>query len=204
MNGKLMIGGIVGAALAMGAGLWYSQTYAYYERVDGLTEVAAFGDSFPVSNFRGIDAVTSPLKGRACFTVDWDYAENETFRAIAEPLVAPGWFDCFDAEAIDKDIKSGAARALLVDKNDPLGFSRFVAQYPDGRAYMWRQMNECGKAQFEGTDMPAGCEDEEVSSQGAVDLPEPAPELAAVKRVGVASGGIGPMEVSGSIGLPSL
>ncbi|PLS22223.1 DUF6446 family protein [Neptunicoccus cionae] len=168
MNGKLMVAGIVGVALAMGAGLWYSQTYAYYERVDGLEEVTAYGDAFPVSDYRGITADTSPLKLRACFTVDWDYVPTDTYKDVATPLQAPGWFDCFDAQSLTEDIASGAAVVLQAERNQPFGFSRFIAQYPDGRAFMWRQMNECGLAQFEGEDLPESCTEEEAAATAPV------------------------------------
>lgn len=186
MNGKLMVGGIVAVALAAGVGLWYSQTYAYYERQDGLEEVVAYGDAFPVTNYRGIDANTSPLKLRACFTVDWDYSPSDEFKAEAEPLTAPSWFECFDAETITKDIEAGNAIAILAEKNQPFGFSRFIAQYPAGNAYMWRQMNACGKAQFNGEDLPEGC-GQEVASL------EVTPQ---VKMPGVETSGIGPVGVT--------
>ncbi len=190
MNGKLMVSGIVAVALAAGAGLWYSQTYAYYERQDGLEQVFAYGDAFPVTDYRGIDADTSPLKLRACFTVDWDYFPSEEFKDVAEPLTAPSWFDCFDAEVIAKDIAAGNAIAILAEKNQPFGFSRFIAQYPDGNAYMWRQINACGKAQFDGDDLPEGC-GQEVASLEVV--PEPTPR---VKTPAAVSGGIGPVDVT--------
>ena len=183
MNGKLMVGGIVAIALAAGAGLWYSQTYAYYERVDGLNEIIAFGDPFPVKNYRGIDADTSPLKLRACFDVDWDYAPSETHKEEAEPLTAPRWFGCFDAETLAKDIAADKAVALLVEENVPFGFSRYVAQYPDGRAFMWRQINACGRAQFDGEDLPEGCVE--------VAMVEPA-----VKTPGAVTGGTGPVDLA--------
>jgi hypothetical protein len=189
MNGKMMVGGIVAAALVAGAGLWYSQTYAYYERQDGLNEVVAFGDAFPAKNYRGIDAETSPLKLRACFTVDWDYAPSQTYKAVAEPLTAPSWFGCFDAEAISNDIQADKATVILAEKNEPFGFSRYIAQYPDGNAFMWRQINECGKAQFDGNDLPEGC-GEQVAAVVATEEPTPA-----VKTPGVATGGIGPVDV---------
>lgn len=190
MNGKLMVGGIVAVALAAGAGLWYSQTYAYYERQDGLNEVFAYGDAFPVTNYRGIDANTSPLKLRACFTVDWDYFPSDEFRDVAEPLTAPSWFDCFDAEAISKDIEAGNAVAILAEKNVPFGFSRFIAQYPDGNAYMWRQINACGQAQFDGEDLPEDC-----GQEVAMVVPEPT-VAPAVKTPEAATGGIGPVDVT--------
>ena len=131
----------------------------------------AYGDAFPVTNYRGIDADTSPLKLRACFTVDWDYFPSDEFKDVAEPLTAPSWFDCFDAEAIAKDIAAGDATAILAEENVPFGFSRFIAQYPDGNAYMWRQINECGEAQFDGDDLPQECVE-----QVTMNVPEPTQE----------------------------
>jgi len=129
----------------------------YYDRVDGLTEVSAYGDAFPVSDYQGIDAETSPLKLRACFTVDWDYYPSDEYKLAAEPLVAPDWFSCFDAEQITLDILNDKAIAILAAENEIYGFSRYIAQYEDGRAFMWRQINECGEASFAGDDLPEGC-----------------------------------------------
>lgn len=157
MKGKILIKGLLAFCVIFGSGLWYFQTQAYYETVSGLTEVTAYGDPFPVSDYKGIDADTSPLKLRACFTVDWDYWPSDEFMLIAEPTKPPSWFDCFDAEQITVDILNGKATAILAADNEIYGFSRFIAQYEDGRAYMWRQFNECGKAVFEGKDMPADC-----------------------------------------------
>lgn len=157
MNGKYLMSALIGFALIFGAALWYFQTRAYYHEVTGVSEVTAYGDAFPVSDYRGIDADTSPLKLRACFTVDWDYWPSEEFRDVAEPLTAPDWFDCFDASQIAGDIESGAATAILAEDNVPYGFSRFIAQYEDGRAFMWRQINACGEASFAGDPLPDGC-----------------------------------------------
>lgn len=157
MNGKIVSGGLVGFTLIFGAALWWSQTRAYYYEVNDLTEITAYGDAFPVSDYRGIDADTSPLKMRACFTVDWDYWPSEEFIDIAHPLIAPPQFDCFDAVQITNDIASGDAVAILAQDNDPYGFDRFIAQYPDGRAFMWRQINACGDATFSGETPPDHC-----------------------------------------------
>ena len=169
MNGNLMVVAIVTTAFAAWVGLWYSQTYAYYEQRNDLDEVSTNGEALPVSNYLGIDANTSPLKLRACFTVDWDYFPSEEFKEVAEPLTAPFWFDCFDAKMIAKDIKAGNSTVILAEKNQPFGFSRFITHYPDGRAYMWRQINACGKAQFDGNDLPEGCE-QEVSATHTPDV----------------------------------
>jgi hypothetical protein len=91
---------LIGFCLIFGVALWWFQTRAYYEQIDGLTEVSAYGDAFEVSDYRSIDADTSPLKLRACFTVDWDYWPSDEYAQIAEPLQAPSWFDCFDAGQI--------------------------------------------------------------------------------------------------------
>ena len=84
---------------------------------------------------------------------------QETYMAMfeADPLVAPGWFECFDAERIAQDLGAGRARAILAEFNEPYGFDRIVASYPDGRAYQWRQINRCGKAAFDGDPLPEGC-----------------------------------------------
>lgn len=157
MNSKVLISVFAVFTIIFGAALWYFQTRAYYYDVTDVSEVMAYGDAFPVSEYRGIDADTSPLKMRACFTVDWDYWPSDEFKDIAKPLVAPSQFDCFDAAEISSDLANDTATAILAQPNKPYGFDRFIAQYPDGRAYMWRQINECGEAAFGGDPLPEGC-----------------------------------------------
>jgi hypothetical protein len=164
--------GMLLTAAAVGIGVWYTAETAYYQEVTDVTEVIAYGDAFPVTNYQGIDADTSPLKLRACFNVDWDYWPSEEFKGIATPLNAPRWFDCFDASQIGTDLETGAASAILSDENEPFGFSTYIAHYPDGRAYMWRQINECGKAEFAGEDLPQGCPKPE--GEDAVEMADPA------------------------------
>jgi hypothetical protein len=153
--------GMLLTATVVGVGVWYTSETAYYQKVTGVTEVTAFGDVLAVSNYQGIDAETSPLKMRACFDVDWTYSYSQTHKNEATPLHAPRWFDCFDANQIGSDLETGDATAILSNENEPFGFSTYIAQYPDGRAFMWRQINECGKAEFSGVDLPAGCPKEE-------------------------------------------
>ncbi len=157
MKGSTLISILLGCAILMGAGLWYTSTKAYYRSVTGVTSVSAYGDAFPVSNYKGIDADTSPLKLRACFNVDWDYFPSDEFKDVATPLTAPKWFDCFDARQIGEDLLADKASAILADENAPYGFDTFIAQYPDGRAYMWRQINICGEAFFGGDATPKEC-----------------------------------------------
>ncbi len=157
MNGKLFVSVLLAFCLVFGAALWWFQTRAFYQTVEGVTQVSAYGDAFPVSDYQGIDADTSPLKMRACFKVDWDYFPSDEYAEVAAPLNAPGWFDCFDHEQIGADIKSGSATAILSDENMPYGIDTFIAQYEDGRAFMWRQINKCGTAVFGGDPLPDGC-----------------------------------------------
>jgi hypothetical protein len=164
MSGMLIIAG------AVGVGVWYTAETAYYQEVTDVSEVSAYGDAFPVSNYKGIDADTSPLKMRACFNVDWDYWPSEEFKDVATPLTAPRWFDCFDAQQIGADIQSGNASAILSDDNTPYGFATYIAQYPDGRAFMWRQINDCGKAQFAGEELPKGCP---IPGTDAIEMADP-------------------------------
>jgi hypothetical protein len=158
MRGKWLITGLVAFTALFAVGLWYSQTYAFYERVNGKEEISFYGDPFPVSDYKGIDASTSPLKLRACFTAGWDYVATAEDKDEAEPLKAPFWFRCFDAESIHKDILADRASAIKVAENEvTYGFDRFIAHYPDGRGYMWRQINACGAAKFAGDPLPEGC-----------------------------------------------
>lgn len=142
MNGKTLMIGLLAFCAIFGAGLWYAQIYAFYDEVEGVEELSVYGDLFPVSEYRGIEATTSPLKQRACFTVDWDWAESEEHRTTATPLTAPYWFDCFDAEQIARDIEAGKATVYLAEIEEFDGADRYIAHYEDGRAFMWRQLNE--------------------------------------------------------------
>ena len=60
----------------------------------------------------------------------------------AEPLVAPSWFECFNAMAIGEALESGEALAFLGAKNIEHGVDRVVAVFGDGRGYVWHQVNE--------------------------------------------------------------
>jgi hypothetical protein len=75
----------------------------------------------------------------------------------ARPLVAPGWFDCFDAATIGGDLQSGRAVAVLGEENVTYGIDRVIALYPDGRAFAWHQINACGEVVFDGDPPPEGC-----------------------------------------------
>lgn len=154
MSGRTLMIALIGFSVIFGAALWYFQTHGWYEPVENLTEITVDGQTIAVADYQGIDGSSSPLKLRGCFTMEPAAAP------VAErpdPLIAPGWFDCFDAEAISGDIASGTALPLLAEFNTPYGFDRIVAYYPDGRAFQWRQINACGKASFAGDPLPDGC-----------------------------------------------
>ncbi|MFQ5624221.1 MAG: DUF6446 family protein [Paracoccaceae bacterium] len=141
MNGELLIGGFLVFTAVFAAALVCCRSCAWYRTVEDLPFIAVKGVSLPVRAYRGIDADGWPLKLRGCFGIDPDKLPD-TPAAGATPVVAPGWFDCFDARKIETGLKSGNARAVLAARDDPEGFDRYPAIYPGSRAFMWRQLNE--------------------------------------------------------------
>jgi hypothetical protein len=137
MSGRILIIGFLAFVAVFAAALWYFQTRAYYEEVSA-DSVEIAGQSYPVSDWRGIDAPTSPLKLRACFQLD--EAPDAPVAEDAGPLVAPDWFDCFDAQALQSALENGEATAYLAAPGEFGATNRIVARFPDGRAYMWRQL----------------------------------------------------------------
>jgi len=137
MSGRVLIIGFVVFTLVFGIALWYFQTRAYYEQIRA-DSVEIAGRSYTVSDWRGIDAPTSPIKLRACFRLAETPAAPEA--EDAAPLVAPDWFDCFDAPALARALETGDATAYLAARDEFGAANRIVARFPDGRAYMWRQL----------------------------------------------------------------
>ena len=151
MTGKLMVWGFALMALLFGGALYYSQVYAYYQDVSDTTRPAmvrlADGSRTPIpyADLSAIDATSSPIRFRACFTTPLSQAElTAGFEpyAGATPLIAPGWFDCFDAVAIGKAIEAGDAIAFVDRRDIREGVDRVIAVFADGRAYAWHQLNE--------------------------------------------------------------
>ena len=152
MNGKIAAGAIVISAAVAGVAIWYLQVYAYYEPVSftpgqeiTLTTIES-GQPEPIlaEGVTGIDADSSPLRFRACFTTPLTQAMlSETYLAYdgAVPLVAPGWFDCFDATEIGQALERGEALAFLSQASVAADIDRVVAVFPDGRAFAWHQLN---------------------------------------------------------------
>ncbi|GAB4387008.1 DUF6446 family protein [Albidovulum sp.] len=152
MNGRIVAGFILCAALVAGGAVWYAQEVAYYHPVTPADPAAAIALTTPAgavepiatADFRGIDAESSPLRFRACFTTPLSLAQlGAAFAPYpgAEPRNAPRQFDCFDAARIGADLEAGRARAFLSRRDIHPGFDRVVVVYPDGRAYAWHQPN---------------------------------------------------------------
>ena len=166
MIGRILIGGTLVLAVLAGAALYYLQVYAYYVELPAegaeVTLVSlATGEAEPIAfeDFRGIDADSSPLRYRACFTVPASLAMlTETYEmAVAEPRVGPGWFDCFDAAAIGEELAAGTALTFLGARDVQYGIDRIVAVTDDGRAYAWHEINACGEVVFDGNPAPETC-----------------------------------------------
>ncbi|UWQ98518.1 histidine kinase [Rhodobacteraceae bacterium S2214] len=164
---RLVIGGIIMSAIAAGIALYYLQVYAYYEevtlQVEDVQMTSLFtGEPEPIlfENFNAIDSDSSPLRFRACFDTSLSFGFlTETYEIYdaAEPLNAPGWFDCFQAGELGDDLSSGVAVAFMGIENIQYGIDRVIAVYPDGRAFAWHQINECGEVVFDGNRAPEHC-----------------------------------------------
>lgn len=137
MRGKPLMIGLLAFAALFGVALYYFQVFAWYERTSDPAPLAPI----PVAAYEGIDAATSPLKLRGCFTADPAAFARSEPAPDAEPLVAPFWFRCFDARAISADLDAGRAAAYRLRTDDPSGFDTLAAVYPDGRGYLWRELN---------------------------------------------------------------
>ncbi|MEM6578257.1 MAG: DUF6446 family protein [Pseudomonadota bacterium] len=165
--GKLLGLVIVLSALAAGVGLYYLQVYHFYEEVTPtgqgdvrLTVAGGAPEPLDYTEFEAIDAISSPIRYRACFATpvaSQVLAARYADYPRAEPRNAPGWFECFDADAIAEALKSGEARAFLGEAHLEYGIDRVVAITEDGRGYVWHQINPCGHAAFDGNPVPEGC-----------------------------------------------
>lgn len=150
--GKIIGGGLVLIGALAGAAMYWLQEYAYYTEASfgagqeiRLTLIAG-GAPAPIlaEGLTGIDAQSSPLRFRACFTTPHSLPMlSETYIAYdgAVPLIAPRWFDCFDAAAIGAALGSGEALAFLSQAGIAPQVDRVVAVFADGRAFAWHQIS---------------------------------------------------------------
>lgn len=152
MSGRILASIIVALTVIAGVSIYWLQVYAYYDEVSeeavGLTLVSLATDApepLAVDDFRAIDATSSPLRFRACFTPlmsDTTLSETYTPYPNPTPLTAPRWFDCFDAVEIGEALEAGEAMAFLSQHDIHDGVDRVVAVFPDGRGFAWHQLNE--------------------------------------------------------------
>ena len=163
-----MSGRLVGILLLLcgaiaGGALYYLQIYAFYEPVpdDGaavhLTLDSGERVALNYDGFSAIDASSSPIRYRACFSVGSVSAEGVTPYPTAIPRNAPRWFNCFDAEAIAAEIKTGTAQVYLSEKNVAFGVDRVIALTADGLGYAWHELNACGEKAYDGTVVGEAC-----------------------------------------------
>ncbi len=168
MNGKVIGIFLIATGVIGGSGLYYLQEYAFYETIeatsDDMVQMTSVTSGAPepilFDTFQAIDADSSPIRYRACFTTPQSLAMmTETYELYdnAEPLNAPGWFDCFDADAIAEALDTGQALAFMGTPNVTYGIDRIVAVHEDGRGFVWHQINACGEVVFDGNAPPEGC-----------------------------------------------
>lgn len=164
MTGRILAAFLVITAIVAGIAMYWLQVYAYYEEVESpeirLTTLSGVAEPILADDVEAIDAGSSPIRYRACFTTPMSQAMlTETYEVYddAVPLVAPGWFDCFDATAIGEALEEGRAIAFLGEANVEYGIDRIVAIDANGRGYAWHQINECGEVVFDGKPAPEGC-----------------------------------------------
>ncbi|SNS04263.1 DUF6446 family protein [Antarctobacter heliothermus] len=167
--GKLMVLAIVLCGVIAGVSMYYLQVYHFYKELpatgpDDVLVTTLDGDrtALPHSDFRAIDADSSPIRYRACFTTDVTPAQAAvTYEPYegAEPRVAPGWFDCFDAETIGTTIADGKAGVFVGQRNIEYGIDRVVAITEDGHGYVWHEINDCGDKAYDGTPLGDDCPD---------------------------------------------
>ncbi len=172
--GKIVVILIGLAAILGGGGMYYLQVYGYYSPVTlagdmdtpGSTQIrltsltSQLAEPIRVDDFQGIDADSSPLRFRGCFTTPQSLATLTEIYVNYEapvPLTGPSPFDCYDADQIGADLEVGTAIAFLSEFNINYGVDRVIAIYDDGRAFAWHQINHCGEKVFDGHPAPQGC-----------------------------------------------
>ncbi|WP_415403573.1 DUF6446 family protein [Tateyamaria sp. SN3-11] len=165
MSGKIIGMFILLGSLIGGIALYYLQVYGFYQTVEQaevalVSVVSDMPEPITIDNFEAIDADSSPIRYRACFTTDMSLALlTETYVGldVATPRNAPHWFDCFDAEAIAAELDAGTALPFLGQKNVDFGVDRIVAITEDGRGYVWHELNDCGEKAYDGTIVGEEC-----------------------------------------------
>lgn len=145
--------------VTFGLGLYYFVNYAHYQYEEHKNYVLNLKTGERnLENVVMIDATTSPLKLRICADAldlsDFEKSEDAT------PLVAPSWFGCFDGKSLAQKLERGEVEAYKLESNEPYGFDLYVIN-DENTAHIWRQLNACGEAFFQGENLPDGCPEKE-------------------------------------------
>ena len=171
---RLAIVAIIGSGLLAGFGMLYLQNYAGWAELDAVevgevqlqTQPDGQLTALQVENVQGLDTVTDgvrlsgALSFRACFTTPESLdamTQAYVVADTAEPLTSPRWFDCYDAREVGGALETGEAIAFKGAENISYGVDRMIAVFPDGRGFVWHQLNACGDALFAGDEPPADC-----------------------------------------------
>lgn len=161
-------------SLIAGAVMYYLQVYGFYTEVADtsgeavmLTDLVS-GEPEPIlyEDFQAIDAESSPIRYRACFTTIMELPSlTEFYEGVDRPAprTAPPWFDCFDAEELGQELADGTALAFMGTRNIEFGIDRIVAITDDGRGYVWHDINECGDKAYDGTPLGDDCPEREAN-----------------------------------------
>ncbi|MGC1494176.1 MAG: DUF6446 family protein [Sulfitobacter sp.] len=165
MSGKIVGIIIMLSGLIAGTALYYLQVYGFYDEVGGgdvqlVSVVSNLPEPIPFDGLTAIDADSSPIRYRACFTTEFSLpllSETYVLADTSTPRNAPGWFECFDATAIGEALEAGSALAFMGQKNIAFGVDRIVAITEDGRGYVWHELNECGEKSYDGTVVGEAC-----------------------------------------------
>ncbi|MCK0148962.1 DUF6446 family protein [Marivita sp. S6314] len=167
MTGKILGIILLVSALIAGIAMYYLQVYAFYREVtptgvDDVQIMTLQGEREVIlyEDFQAIDAESSPIRYRACFTTQTPLSSMlDIYEAYsgASPRKAPGWFACFDAEEIGDAIRSGRAHVFTSIRNLEFGIDRVVAITDDGRGFIWHEVNECGDKAYDGSPLGDDC-----------------------------------------------
>ncbi|WP_304615955.1 DUF6446 family protein [Paracoccus sp. (in: a-proteobacteria)] len=146
--GKIAIVTLLGGGIAAGAGVWYTQEYAFFDRIDPASpeaEITVETETGPVplalTAFEGINADSSPIRWRICGRAE-TLPEGMIPAPNSLPLNGPRWFSCYNAPQIGADLQSGTATAWLAQSEVRTDVDRILVTYPDGRVFGWHEYNE--------------------------------------------------------------
>ncbi|CUH87647.1 hypothetical protein PH5382_01576 [Phaeobacter sp. CECT 5382] len=168
MLGKFLTIILLISGLAAGVAMYYFQVYGFYDEVTPrpgrdvvLTPLdGSAPQPIEYSEFRAIDADSSPIRYRACFTTTQSREELAQLYQQAtqkHPRNAPGWFDCFDADALGEALADGSATAFVSVKDLIYGVDRIVAVTDKGQGFVWHEFNECGRKAYNGHAVGPNC-----------------------------------------------